>query len=145
MTKVNKKVKKKVKKAVVKKTDAKKVDVKKTDATKVPMVPNKDGIPVPALSKQNLLEAELLLSKTEQFQAKSQNKHKEAELLEQKSILQVRALRHDALAFEQETRRILVERATFWDKMGKLYGIDFKHAGYDDQTGIITVDPRERK
>jgi len=111
----------------------------------VPMVEDKDGVPVPALSREHLLEAELLLSKTEAAQAKSRDMHKGAELTEQTAILQVRAMRQEAMRHESAAQQLIMQRREFWDKMATLYGIDFAHAGYDDQTGVITVDTRREQ
>ena len=112
---------------------------------KVPLVENRDGIPVPALTREHLLEAELLLSKITALQAESKSLNSDAQIEEQNATLRIRALRHEGSQKAKKAIEMRIMLNSFWDRMGTLYGIDFKHAGYDDQTGIITIDPRHNQ
>ena len=144
MKKVIKKKRKAVKKASgIVKSDLAVLDVEKQSQSTIGhTIENKDGIPVKALKREDMLQAELFLAKIEASQAKAKAFHSEAAITEQNAILQVRGLRHSALENEVASKELRQRSDQFWVRMTDLYGVDFKNAGYDDQTGIITEDPR---
>ena len=112
------------------------------DTFSPPTVKDMNGVDRIALTREHLLQAELYLSQIAALVIESKSLHNEAALREQEAILTVRSLRQEAMDRERKSVEKRAEADRFWIEMSGLYGINFKNAGYDDQTGIITVDPR---
>lgn len=110
-----------------------------------PMVVDKDGVEHIALTREHLLQVELNLAQVQAAMSEAKALHSLAQLKEQEAALLVRSLRAEAMAQEKKAIEIKGKSDALWVKLSKMYGIDFKHAGYDDQTGLITVDPRREE
>jgi len=91
------------------------------------------------LTREHLLEIELLRVKRSEKVLIAQARHAQAEKLHLNSVLQVKALRHEALAAERGANEFKDEQKLLFNRLGPVYGIDFRKVTYDDETGIITV------
>jgi len=91
------------------------------------------------LKKEHLLEIELLRMKAEERMRYAQKCHLEAEKIETNAVLSARAQRHEALLAEKAVNDYKNEQKDLFNRLNKVYGVDFRKSTYDDITGIITV------
>lgn len=130
---------------VVRVPQAKKVkgeDGKTVRARKVKLTPGEgflDDEGRTRLTRQDLLEVEVLRLKVEERKRAAQSLHLKADQMELNTRLSVRALRTEAVAMEKQSASYQDEQALLFNKLSKKYKVDFKKATYDDETGIITV------
>lgn len=114
----------------------KKPPKKKTVAKKKPPV-NADG--VLCLTREHLLELELMHSKLLETKGRVQNRVLEAEKLEREALLQSRALRADAQQFQQEFYQLEDDKKRLNNRLSEHYGVDFKQVSYNSDTGVLNV------
>jgi hypothetical protein len=91
------------------------------------------------LTREDLLEIELLRVKANEQMQMAQKMHLNAEQIEFNAKLSAKALRQEALLAEKRSAQYKDEQALLFNRLGPKYGINFKVATYDDETGIIQV------
>jgi hypothetical protein len=99
-----------------------------------------DGIERPYLSREHLYEAEMIGFEIASYREGARARLAEAARLEQETALRVGQLRQEAQFFQRKQQEAGDRHKRLFDRLGQLYGLDFKHALYDSETGIITVD-----
>ena len=97
------------------------------------------------LEEVDLLKIELLRVKAEEQKQIGMKLHLNATQVEFNSNLTVRAMRNDAMAAEREAVEFKRAQEKLFIELGPKYGVDFKAATYDDETGIITIFEETKK
>ncbi len=133
-------------KTTEKKKKAKKAPPKRKNVKRVKLTPSAGHLDQDGqrrLSREHLLEIELLRVKADERRQAAQKLHLKAEQTEFNANLMAKALRHDALACEKQVEQFKDEQALLFNRLGSEYGVDFKKSTYDDETGIILVIENE--
>jgi hypothetical protein len=97
-----------------------------------------EGVDKPCLSKEHLLEAELMNYKQSAIVEAIRARTFEAQKVENEAKLRIDALRREIAHLNDESSKLRDDNKRFWNKLGDLYKIDFSKVTYDSDTGIIT-------
>jgi len=121
------------------KRKVKKVEVKITENNeKIKPFITIDGVDLPCLSKEHLLESEVFNHKHATIVEGLRARNLEMQKVELDAKLRIDALRREIIFLTDQSNSLKDQNKRFWNKLGELYGIDFTKVTYDSETGVIT-------
>lgn len=97
------------------------------------------------LSKEDLLRCELASAKTEAALSATGAQKLRLERVRADCAAKIDSAEQQLQALQLHTNDCIRKAELLWAEMGERYGVDFKRASYDTETGIIHELPDETK
>ncbi len=100
---------------------------------------------IPQLSKEDLLRCELASAKTEAAINALAAQKMRLERLRADCENKIHAAEQQIQVLNTHMTNCIKDGEALWGEMGKTYGVDFKRATYDTETGVIHEMPEDTK